>query len=172
MIRKATYALIALLFLSGNTMLRAQDEEQMERIKREREAYFTEHLDLTQSESESFWPIYYDFHNRKMKLIEDEHNTYRYAYQNADNLSDPEIKEVLEKLHDLKTSQLKLEKEFYQDKFMDVLPYRKVLMLGKVEWDFRKFLMRKLRGEDRERNRGGRPDKENAPHPMLPDLLY
>ncbi len=163
MIRKLTIVTLAFLVLTGGKVLIAQQDEQRERINREREAYFTEHLELTHSEAEAFWPIYYDFYNRKMKLIDDEHNTYKYAHKNADNLSDREITEILEKVYALKSAQLELEKEFYQDKFMKVLPHRKVLKLGKVEWDFRKYLMRKLRDEERGRNRGGGPGRQDIP---------
>jgi hypothetical protein len=93
-----------------------------------------------------------------MKLVEDERNTYAYAHKNADNLSDKEIKETLAKAFRLKEEQLALEKDFYQNKFMTAIPAKKVMKLGKVEWDFRRFLMRKLReqgGESRGKRSGG-----------------
>ena len=96
-----------------------------------------------------------------MKLVEDEHRTYGYAHKNADNLSDKEIRETLVKAFKLKEEQLALEKDFYQNKFMTVLPAKKVMKLGKVEWDFRRHLMRKLR-ENRDGNRGGGNSKGSS----------
>jgi hypothetical protein len=142
---------------NGMGTLMAQTQEQIDQFKKERKSYFSEKLELTDAESKAFWPLYEDFANRKMKLVEDERSTYGYAHKNADNLSDKEIKETLAKAFKLKEEQLALEKDFYQNKFMTVLPAKKVMKLGKVEWDFRRHLMRKLRekGDGRQGNRSG-----------------
>lgn len=144
-----------LIFFSGMGILMAQTQEQIDQFNKERRTYFTEKLELTEAESKAFWPLYEDFANRKMKLGEDERNTYAYAHKNANHLSDKEVKETLAKAFRLKEEQLALEKDFYQNKFMTVLPAQKVMMLGKVEWDFRRHLMRKLR-ERNDEKRGNR----------------
>lgn len=157
MYRKIIYTLSAFLFLvsfNGMGTLMAQTQEQIDQFNEERRAYFTDKLELTEAEGKAFWPLYEDFANRKMKLVEDEHSTYAYAHKNADNLSDKEIRETLAKAFRLKEEQLALEKDFYQNKFMTVLPAKKVMKLGKVEWDFRRHLMRKLR-EKGDGKRGG-----------------
>lgn len=157
MYRKIIYTLSAVLFLvsfSGMGTLMAQTQEQIDQFNEERRAYFTDKLELTEAEGKAFWPLYEDFANRKMKLVEDERSTYAYAHKNADNLSDKEIRETLAKAFRLKEEQLALEKDFYQNKFMTVLPAKKVMKLGKVEWDFRRHLMRKLR-EKGDGKRGG-----------------
>ena len=136
-----------LLFFAGLAPLMGQSEEQIEKFKKDRKIYFTEKLEITDEEAKAFWPLYDDFSNRKMKLVEDERNTYSYAHKNADNLSDQEILDILKKVNKLKEDQLKLEAEYYQDKFLKALPAQKVLKLGKVEWDFRRHLMRELRGQ-------------------------
>ena len=121
----------------------------IDKFNKERTAYFTEKLELNDAEEKAFWPLYEDFHNRKMKLIEDERNTWSYAHKNANNLTDKEILETLEKGYTLKEKQLALEEEYYQDKFLKALPAKKVLKLGKVEWDFRRYLLNELRGQGR-----------------------
>jgi membrane-associated HD superfamily phosphohydrolase len=159
-----------LLLLSVSWMVTAiaQTEEQKEKFKKEREAYYNEKLELTDQEIKAFWPIYNDFYNRKMKLSEDERNTFMYAHNNADNLSDQEINNNLKKIRDLKEQQIQLENEYYQDKFPKVLPPKKVLRLYKVEWDFRRHLLRKLRGQgssDRDRD-GNRRGGNDRPYPL------
>ncbi|MDF1575665.1 MAG: hypothetical protein P1P86_10805 [Bacteroidales bacterium] len=165
------YFLSAAMFLfctSGNLI--AQSKEQIEKFNEERKAYFTEELKLTDKESNAFWPLYNDFQNRKMKLVEDERNTWTYAHKNADNLSDKEILETLRKVYNLKESRLELEREYYQGKFLDALPAKKVLKLGKVEWDFRRHLLHKLRddGQGRRSQGGGSGNKgtDNEPFTM------
>ncbi|MCK5694806.1 MAG: hypothetical protein KAI08_18195, partial [Bacteroidales bacterium] len=90
------------------------------------------------------------------------------AHKNADNLSDKEILETLQKGYSLKEKQLELEREYYQGKFLDALPTKKVLKLGKVEWDFRRKLIRKLReeGRDQRGHGGGSGKKTEGPEPL------
>jgi hypothetical protein len=174
--KKIIYKLSAVLLLvsfSGMGILLAQTQEQIDQFNKERKDYFTEKLELTDAESKAFWPLYEDFANRKMKLVEDERNTYGYAHKNADHLSDKEIKETLAKAFRLKEEQLALEKDFYQNKFMTVLPAKKVMKLGKVEWDFRRYLMRKLRekGDGDRGNRGGGSSSGSSSVGVNPELL-
>ncbi len=147
---------VLLVFATCLAPLMAQSEEQIEKFKKERKVYFTEQLELTDSESKAFWPLYDDFHNRKMKLVEDERNSFMYAHKNADNLTGDEITEILGKIRKLKHEQVDLENEYYQHKFMEVLPPKKVLKLYKAEWDFRRHLLKELRGRDR--GEGGRKE--------------
>lgn len=158
--RRLLYFLTTLMFLlPASASLIAQSQEQIEKFNEERKVYFTEKLELTDTESKAFWPLYEDFQNRKMKLVEDERNSYKYANKNMDNLTDSEIKTTLEKIYRLKEEQLQLEKEYYQVKFHKALPAKKVLKLGKVEWDFRRHLLHKLRGEETARKgKGGGSD--------------
>ncbi|MEN8203746.1 MAG: hypothetical protein ABFS28_14205 [Bacteroidota bacterium] len=150
-----------LIFFAGWSPLMGQSKEQIEKFKKERKAYFNEELELTDAEAKAFWPLYDDFHNRKMKLVEDEKNTYSYAHTNAENLNDEEILDILAKAHKLKEDRLKLEAEYYQGRFLKALPAKKVLKLGKVEWDFRRHLMRELRGQGHGEpgKRGERPGR-------------
>jgi len=171
--RKLIYiiSLAVFLFTTSGTLV-AQSQEQIDKFNEERKVYFTEELELTDAESKAFWPLYDDFHNRKMKLVEDERNTWTYAHKNADNLTDQEILETLEKGYNLKEKQLELEREYYQAKFLEALPTKKVLKLGKVEWDFRRYLIRKLRqdGQVKHSHGGGSGKQSKGPagDPMPP----
>ena len=165
-------AALMLLLCFRMAPLKAQSEEQIKQFNQEREIYFTEKLELTESEAEKFWPVYNDFHYRKMKLAEEERNTFRYCYQNADNLTDKEFIEALEKIRGLKDEQHKLEQKYYHEKFPTVLPPRKVMFLYKVEWDFRSHLLRKIRGHGSKEGgrRGGHSGEGRVPAPAPPDL--
>ena len=167
---KVIFFLSASFFLlCASGKLLAQSQEQIDKFNEERKAYFTEELELTDTESKAFWPLYDDFHNRKMKLVEDERNTWTYAHKNASNFSDQEILETLEKGYNLKERQLELEREYYQEKFLKALPAKKVLKLGKVEWDFRRYLIHKLREEGKGRGgQGGGSGKKSGGDEPLP----
>ena len=85
----AVLVLGTVMSVTTGTIL-AQSQEQVEKFKEEQRKYYTEKLELTAQEGKDFWPIYDDFLNRKMKLVEDERNTWTYAHKNAENLSDTE----------------------------------------------------------------------------------
>ena len=143
-----------IVLLTWSSRAGAQTEEQIKQFNEAREEYFNENLELTDAEKKAFWPVYNDFHHRKMKLMEEERNTFRYSQQNAENLSDKEIGETLVMIRDHKEQMFKLEQEYYKEKFLSVLPPKKVLKLYKVEWDFRKHLVGRLRGQGKGHGEG------------------
>jgi len=145
--------LVSLALLVVSATVNGQSEEQIKQFNEDREAYFNKNLDLSDSEKEAFWPVFNDFSQRKLKVMEEERNTFRYSHEYAGNLSDEEIIEILARILDNKEKIFKLEQEYYKNKFPKVLPPEKVLKLYKVEWDFRKHLVRRLRGE----GKGGKP---------------
>ncbi len=151
-IKLATILSMAFMLWSG--LANAQTEEQIKKFNEDREAYFNENLELTDSEKKAFWPVYNDFINRKTKVMEEERNTFRYCHDNAGNLSDKEINEILARILDNKAQVFKLEQEYFKDKFPMVLPPEKVLKLYKVEWDFRKHLVKKLRSDGKGDGKG------------------
>ncbi|MEN8227313.1 MAG: hypothetical protein ABFS38_04095 [Bacteroidota bacterium] len=163
---------VLLAFATCLVPLMAQSEKQIEQFKKEKKVYFTKQLELTESESKAFWPIYNDFHNRKMKIVEEERNAFMYAHKNSENLSDDEITEILGKIRKLKHEKVDLENEYYQNKFLEVLPPKKVLKLYKAEWDFRRHLIRELRGQSPNRGGGreGRPGSGHGAPP--PDISF
>jgi hypothetical protein len=146
----------------------AQTEEQIERFNRERETFFTEELELTDAEAEAFWPLYNDFHHRKTRIHEDEMNTHHYTQKNIENLSEAEIIETLEKIQGLETERFELEQEYYHKKFPEVLPPNKVLKLYRVEWEFRRHLIREIRGHDGQGGGGKGQGRPRGSDPMGP----
>jgi hypothetical protein len=161
--------ILSLALLVWSATINGQSEEQIKRFNEDRETYFNENLALSDSEKEAFWPVYNDFNHRKIKVMEEERNTFRYSHENAGILSDEEINEILARILDYKEQVFKLEQEYYKDKFPKVIPPEKVLKLYKVEWDFRKHLVRKLRGEGKGHGQHNkdRPSKHPEPMPLF-----
>lgn len=169
--QKLSFIISLALLLAGGTAL-AQSEEQIKKFNEEREAYFNEKLDLSTSEKDAFWPVYNDFTKRKMKVQEEERNTFKYSNENADNLSDEEINEILANILKYKKEVFELEQNYYKSKFPKVLPPEKVLKLYKVEWDFRRHLVGILRGSGhgKGKGRGAGPDgPEKEQEPQFPE---
>lgn len=159
--------MLSIGLLLSSQSLKAQTEEQKERFKQERYDYFNENLNLSEAEKEVFWPLYNDFSNRKMKLMEDERSTFWYAQNNADNLSEEEVTELLAKIRRIKKEIWELEELYYAEKFPEVLSAKKVMKLYKVEWDYRRHLLRGIRGQGQGRGRkgGGHGPPDQLPAP-------
>jgi len=88
----------------------------------------TKGLDLDEKEAEKFWPVY----NKHQKRLKDNHNRKQKSDLNADD----KMK--------LEEEQLKIKKEKLQD-LKDVLPNEKVSKYYKLEEDFKKELLKKLK---------------------------
>ena len=137
--------LIILLLTSSISF--GQTEEQKAKFEEERIAYFTKELQLNDAEAEKFWPAYNDFNNRKMKIAEEEKSILSYFYKNSENMSDQEISKSLSDLLEINKQRNKLEID-YQNKFMEILPERKVLLLYVVERQFRRHIIERIRHHD------------------------
>lgn len=123
-----------------------------EKYQAQKVAYITNALELTSEESAAFWPIYNE-HEKKKNELHNEMRDFRSSIlQNQDDLSDDEANEALAKIQSYMNAMQDMEIE-YQNKFLEVIPAKKVLFLMKAEKDFRRELLKNL-GE--RRNKRGR----------------
>ncbi len=122
-----------------------------EEFKAQRVAMITRELNLTPSEAEKFWPIYNEYLSKRDAILQDRcMNIYRIG---VDSLSDKEA----EKLADdniIKEQKLVDLKKEYNQKFKSVLPGKKLLKLYMIERDFKREMMKDIRG-NRMGKRGG-----------------
>lgn len=93
--------------------------------------FMTKGLDLNKKEAEKFWPVY----NKHQKRLKDNHSKKQKNDLNAD-----------EKMK-LEEEQLKIKKEKLKD-LKNVLPNEKVSKYYKLEEDFKKELLKKLKKND------------------------
>ncbi len=130
-----------------------KNPEIRKKIESYRTAYFTEKLELTPQEAETFWPLFREMNQRKHKLKK----TYKPKRRPADltKATDAEIKSEIKQHFEFKQKALDLEKE-YAYKFMEVLPAQKAAMLPMLEQEFKRTILREFRkrkGEDGPRRR-------------------
>lgn len=148
---------LLLLAIAGTALpLLAQPEMPgMGRFLQEKMKYFNEQLELSEKESETFWPIYQDFQNRMMKLNEDESTLLNYYNKNSDALSDAEVQETIDKFQTIQDSRIKLSRK-YHDKFEKAIGKKKTMKMYAIEREFRKHVLRRYRsaGEGSQDGRG------------------
>ena len=139
--------LIILLLFASNLSF-SQDcpryKENREKIESEKVAFLTDKLDLTVKEAQDFWPTYNEFQKKREKFFIERRKIHKSLIKDVDTMSDKEIIEFITKVNDLKLKEVKLEKE-YSDKFLKILPAKKVIMLQKYEMEFKRTLLHKLK---------------------------
>ena len=152
------FLLIAVLLGTICPLVFAQpDPDQMSRnprIAQYRIAIFTEVLQLTPEEAQTFWPVYNSYLAQKENIRKSGKPA-----KPLDNMSDAEIEDQIKRHFEAQTRMLELDKQLVED-LRKVLPVRKIAKLNNAEKEFRASLLKKLqeaRALRQERRGGDRP---------------
>jgi hypothetical protein len=147
MIRTLPIALfMALQILSPAPNLSAQTKqaERQDNLQQQKIKFFTENLQLTQTESTHFWPVYNDYQNRRDKVTRDRNTMMLYFESNKQNMTEKEADDLIIRYLAFQQEETRL-LEFYTKKFREFLPAKKVMRIYIVELDFKKWLLENLR---------------------------
>jgi len=130
----------------GPAAARAQEKIEAYKI-----AFFTEKLQLTPDESKDFWPLYNQFEDERGELrgksgIND---------KRLELMSDNELEDFIMRQLDTEEQQVKLKRD-YVNRFMKVLPIRKVALLQRTELQFKRKLLDEMKRRQQNRQ-GARP---------------
>lgn len=143
---------IVLVLFLVSTGLYAQRPNQ-DRMKAFKTAYLTDQLDLTSSEAEKFWPIYNYFENKLKSLRKKERSEVFRKVRNGgiEALTDSEAIALIDKMLEMKTTELQYRKELVKD-LLKVLSPKKIIKLNRAEEEFKKILLERLKQHRGKRN--------------------
>lgn len=143
---------IVLVLFLVSTGLYAQRPNQ-DRMKAFKTAYLTDQLDLTSSEAEKFWPIYNYFDNKLKSLRKKERSEVFSKVRNGgiEALTDSEAIALIDKMLEMKTTELQYRKELVKD-LLKVLSPKKIIKLNRAEEEFKKILLERLKQHRGKRN--------------------
>ncbi len=119
--------------------------ERFKRLESYRIGYITEKLSLTPDEAEKFWPIYKQFREQQKTL----NKSYKPA-NTLDNMSDAEAETFVTRSMEREEKMLDLKKE-YLKKLKGVIPARKIAKLRKIEMEFKKEVLKRMKERKREK---------------------
>lgn len=122
-----------------------------DKFKAEKIAFFTDALELTPDEAAIFWPVYNEYEKKKWELSKDRREMDRQMDNGIKEMTEQECIEFANKFSSFPQKDADLNKE-YNEKFLKVLPPRKVVMLYIAEMNFRNHMLRKYR--DKEHDNG------------------
>lgn len=134
---------ITLSLLICLTLSAQRSGEGRERIKEWKIAYITEKLDLSEEESQKFWPIY-NAKEKEMKAIRSS-RTKMSKMEEIDALTEAEAEKLINEHINARQAELDVRKK-YIAKFREAIPYKKIAKLPKVETQFKRTILEKMRG--------------------------
>lgn len=146
---KHTLLILATVFLSTLSFAQNRDDHH-EKIKTLKVAYITEKLNLTQTEAQNFWPIYNKFDDDYSTLRHDSSNKRKNI--DVEKLTEKEAKILIKEMKQLYDERYQLFQKYMED-LQNVLPAKKVVLLKKVEDDFKRKMF------DEYKNRHGKSKK-------------
>ncbi|MDD6210570.1 MAG: hypothetical protein PUB21_08205 [Bacteroidales bacterium] len=143
-------SLLLLLFVIN--IVNAQDADRKKRIEEYRArhvAYITERVHLTQTEAEKFWPLYNEFHDKRMVLLRNYKKEAK-AFKKLESPTEKEYKDIIEKELEVKMKEATLTREYYL-KFQKILSPKGLYEFSQAEDAFSKdYLKRRMEKEQQQ----------------------
>ena len=120
------------------------NSERIEKYKAEKVAYMTEKLNLTPEEAQKFWPVYNEFEQERFTSQGKRHELDKKIREIGDSISDKDILELNHQIVQSFQDEADVVKK-YNEKLMKILSPKKVMLVYKVENQFRMDMIRKYR---------------------------
>ncbi|MFW2404543.1 MAG: hypothetical protein ACN4GT_07235 [Gammaproteobacteria bacterium] len=101
-------------------------------ISTQRQALVAENLNLTEEQSDAFWPLYREFQSKRGPLIDRRIKLLQDFRDNFDGLTDEQSADIIDRWLSLEDDIVKLRKQ-YVKKFRKILPEKSTLRYFQVE---------------------------------------
>lgn len=143
---KKVAILIGLFFLmtSGYAQHGKGKFEDFEKYKAMKVSFMTEKLELTPQEAQQFWPLYNEFEQKRFELHHNRRELEERVKENYNKYTEDEFQKISYEMVGQFRKEYELMKE-YNEKFLKVLPAKKVVMISPGENDFRFKMIREFR---------------------------
>jgi len=136
-----------LIFFQGFSQPKDGRDGNFEKYQSMKVSYMTEKINLTPEEAQVFWPVYNEFDKKRFEIHKKAHNLEKTMRKNFDTLSEKDFENLNKEMVNQGFVEASLWKE-YNDKFLKILPAKKVVMIGNIEKDFRFKMLREYRGKE------------------------
>ena len=130
-------------------------EQWREKVRAEQVAFLTNELNLTESEAQSFWPVYNDVQNQRREAFKASAEAFKALQEGIDG---NDVSKLLDKYLDAQKACQKIDADAVA-RYKKVLPVEKVAKLMMAEEKFRHQQIGKLGQGGGNRPGGPRPGK-------------
>ena len=127
---------------------KAQPGTKRDKIEALRVSFISQKVNLTTQETQLFWPLYNEYNDK----LENVKKTFRQQYiKDVDfsNVSDKQAEAYLNAELSVKQKEYELYKEYFE-KFKKILPIKKIALIRRAEEDFKKELIKNIKGNSSE----------------------
>jgi len=132
------------LLFAGQAFAQKPEAFDFEKFKAKKVAYLTDAINLTPAEAEKFWPVYNEFDQKRFQLMQEKREMEEKLRVKIDEMSNDKYIELSRKLASFHKPENDLYVE-YNEKFLKILPPRKVVELYVAEMNFKGFLLREYK---------------------------
>ena len=152
--KKTTILLISMLFtLNLNAQSNRNYAQKNEEIKKQKTAYISELLDLSDKKSKLFWPIFNEFQEESDAInVERRKVFFSLKRENeSDTVSEEKLDSLLNMLHIFDDKSYKLKNE-YNAALKDILTSKQKTNLLMSELNFKREKMKRLNSKEKTEN--------------------
>jgi coproporphyrinogen III oxidase len=134
-------SITSIIFILSFSLL-SFSQQNRDKIKTLKIAFITEKLDLSEKEAQQFWPVYNAFEDEQYQI---RRNSYRGKNKiDFDTLNEADASALLKEMRALEAKKHALKTKFIDD-LTKILPAKKIIMLEKVEDDFKRKMFEEYR---------------------------
>ncbi len=126
----------------------AQPTNKRDKIDALRVTFINQKVNFTTQENQVFWPLYNEYNDK----LDNARKSFRQQYikdKDYTAATDKEAEAYLNAELALKQKEYELYKEYF-DKFKKILPVKKVALLRRAEEEFKKELIKNIKGNSSE----------------------
>lgn len=135
--------LIVFIFIALGAKAFSQTDDTEKALKAEKVAFLTKKLDLTQDEAKKFWPLYDEYWEKKIKILNDRRKLADDFIQNINNITDKEAVDYARRYVESQKRESDLIAE-YNKLLLQILPPKKVMLLYQSNYEFKNYLLQKV----------------------------
>ena len=140
MISRYIVILVACLFCMP-TFAQKKDKYTESEFRAKKQAYIAQKAELTPAESEKFFPLYFEFQNKKKEINKHAWNLAKQG--KASETTDLEYEEIIDNFFDDQEAIVKLERE-YIDKYRKILSDKQIYRVYWAEFKFNRNMIKIL----------------------------
>ena len=140
MISRYIIILVACLFCMP-TFAQKKDKYTESEFRAKKQAYITQKAELTPAESEKFFPLYFEFQNKKKEINKHAWNIAKQG--KASETTDLEYEEIIDNFFDDQEAIVKLERE-YINKYRKILSDKQIYRVYWAEFKFNRNMIKIL----------------------------
>lgn len=137
---------LGLLLLQHLFVFSQEFSDKNEAIAAMKVSFITRKLNLTPKEAQNFWPLYNQYEEELEILRKNHRKMIHEAKDDFSQISEAEIEKIVDEQINFRQKEIDILKK-YHPQFKKVLPMRKVAQLYKAEDEFKRHLIKQLKGK-------------------------